>query len=85
MLCELRETIVWLELITCYLAMESRFWLYYMVAYVTAGRQTLRFSSITEFFQWKDHEEEHTYTTYVKGEQIHYPTSNNRVGNYAHS
>ena len=46
-----------------------------MVAHVTAGKQTLRFSSITEFFQWKEHEESGAYTTYVKGEQTYYPTS----------
>ena len=30
-----------------------------------AGTKTLHFSSLTEFFQWKEHEEEVTHTNYI--------------------
>ena len=43
-----------------------------------AGTQTFRFSSLTEFLQWKDHEEEGTYTTYIKGDRIYCPKSINK-------
>ena len=47
-----------------------------------AGTQTLKFSSLTEFLQWKEHEEEGTYTTYIKGDRTYCPKST-KQGNHA--
>ena len=40
-----------------------------------AGTQTLQFSSLTKFFQWKEHEEEVTYTTYINRQGPYCPKS----------
>ena len=50
------------------------------------GTQTLKFSSFTEFLQWKECEEEATHTTYmyVTGEQTYCPKST-KQGNHFHA
>ena len=46
--------------------------------FLHTGTKTLRFSSLTEFLQWKEHEEERTYTTYIKGDRTYSPKSTNQ-------
>lgn len=45
--------------------------------YSHTGSRELRFSSFTEFLEWKEKEEENTYTTYVKGDRTYHPNSIN--------
>ena len=37
------------------------------------GTHTLEFESFTEFRQWKEHEEENTYTTYTRVGGAYHP------------
>ena len=50
---------------------------------LTAGTETFHLGSLTEFFHWKEHEEEVTHTTCISRQRPYCPLSTQQ-GNYWH-
>lgn len=47
----------------------------YVQQQLIVGKKELQFISMKEFSQWKELEEESTYTTYVRQQQSNYPAT----------
>ena len=46
---------------------------------ISPGKKHVNFNSMTEFNQWKEREEEITYTTYIWRDRTYQPSSGGKI------